>query len=155
MRVLLHPPTLAFPYAFTGPTASPPTDAGEGNPLLHMQLGPWVPPCVHFSWWFCPWELWGQRAVGWLVDIVLPMRLQTPLAPSVLSNTSIGSLCLVQQLAVSIWLCTSQALPEPLRRQLIRLLSASTCMFFCDWVILLRMILVPSISLHVSWSHCF
>jgi hypothetical protein len=47
-----------------------------------MQLEPWVPPCVLFGWWFSPWELWGV----WLIDIfVLPVGLQTPSAPSVLS----------------------------------------------------------------------
>jgi hypothetical protein len=28
--------------------ASPPIDAWQGHPLLHMQLEPWVPPCVLF-----------------------------------------------------------------------------------------------------------
>jgi hypothetical protein len=54
-------PTLAFPYtgalSFIGPRASPPIDAQQGHPLLHMQLEPWVSPCVLFSWWFSPWEL--------------------------------------------------------------------------------------------------
>ena len=27
--------------------------------LLHMQLEPWVLPCVLFGWWFNPGELWG------------------------------------------------------------------------------------------------
>jgi hypothetical protein len=67
--------------AFTGPRASSPTDAREGHPLLHLQPGPWVPPCVLFGWWFCPWELW-------VVDIVvLPIGLQISSAPSVLSLT--------------------------------------------------------------------
>ena len=48
-----------------------------------MQLEPWVPPCVLFGSWFSPWELWYL----WLVDIVLPMGLQTPSAPSVLPLT--------------------------------------------------------------------
>jgi hypothetical protein len=56
-------------------------------PLLHMQMEPWVPPCI--SWWFSPWELWGD----WLVNIVfLFMGLQTPSTPSVLSLTpSLGT----------------------------------------------------------------
>ena len=85
-----HSPTLGHP-AFTGPRASPPIDAWQGHPLLHMRLEPWVPPCVLFGWWFSPWELWGV----WLVDIVvLPMGLQTPSAPSVLPLTPpLGSLC--------------------------------------------------------------
>jgi hypothetical protein len=49
-----------------------------------------------------------------LADVVLPMGLQTPLAPSVLSLTPpLGAL-----LAESICLCICQALVEPLKRQL-------------------------------------
>ena len=60
-----HLTALAFPY--TGESslhkkkkASPPIDARQCHPLLHMQLEPWVPPCVIFGWWFSPWELWGD-----------------------------------------------------------------------------------------------
>jgi len=50
--------------------------------LVHIQLEPWVPPCVLFGLWFSPCELW----VVQLVDIVvLPIELQSPSAPSVLS----------------------------------------------------------------------
>jgi hypothetical protein len=63
---------LAFPtlrhQVFTGPRVSPPTDVQQGHSLLHMHLEPWVPPCVLFSWWFSPWELWRY----WLVRIVVP-----------------------------------------------------------------------------------
>jgi hypothetical protein len=68
IRMFPHPPIhfcfplLAFPLghrAFTGPRASPPFDVRQGHPLLHMQLEPWVTPCVLFGWWFSPWELWG------------------------------------------------------------------------------------------------
>jgi hypothetical protein len=48
-----HSPTLGH-LAFTGPRASPSIDARLGHPLLHMQLEPWVPPCVHFGWWLSP-----------------------------------------------------------------------------------------------------
>jgi hypothetical protein len=46
-----HPPTpsSSLPQAFTGPRSSPPTDAQQGRPLPHMQLEPWVPPCVLFG----------------------------------------------------------------------------------------------------------
>ena len=55
----------------------------------------------------------------WLVDIVLPMRLQILSAPSALPLTPpLGTLCSVQCLAVRIYLCICQALVEPLRRQL-------------------------------------
>jgi len=83
---------------------------------LHMQLEPWIPPCVLFVWWSSPWEFWGF----WLVNIVvLPIGLQTPSATSVLSlTTPLGTQFLVQWLAASIHLCICQALAEPLRRQL-------------------------------------
>ena len=76
----------AFPYTehwgFTGPRASPPTD--EWQAILCYIYG-WslcILPCVLFSCWFSLWELWGY----WLVHIVfLPMGLQTPSAPWVLS----------------------------------------------------------------------
>jgi hypothetical protein len=91
---------------------SPTTDARQCHPLLHMLH---IRPCVLFARWFSPWELWGV----WLADIVLPMGLQTPSAPSVLSLTPpSGTLCSVQWLAASICLCICQTLAEPLRRQL-------------------------------------
>jgi hypothetical protein len=69
----------------------------------------------------------------WLVDIiVLPVGLQIPSAPSVLSltptlGTPLGTPCLVQWLTVSICLCICQALTEPLRRQLYQ---AAVSMYF-------------------------
>jgi len=35
--------------AFIGPMASPPIDAGQWHPLLHMWLEPWVPQCLFIS----------------------------------------------------------------------------------------------------------
>ena len=89
----LHSPLLGH-QAFMGLRASPLIDARQGHHLLHMQLEPWVPPCVLFGWWFSPWELWGY----WLVHIVVPpMRLQTPSVPWVLFLVSpLGTLCTVQ-----------------------------------------------------------
>jgi hypothetical protein len=52
------PPILRH-RTFTGPRASLPTDDWLGHPLLHMQLEPWVPPCVFFGWWVSTRELWG------------------------------------------------------------------------------------------------
>jgi hypothetical protein len=49
---------LYFTGAFTEPRASPSIDKPQGHALLHMQLEPWVPPCVLFGWWFSPRELW-------------------------------------------------------------------------------------------------
>ena len=77
-----------------------------------MQLG----PCVLLWWWLSPWKLWGI----WLVDIVvLPMELQIPSTPSVLSLTALlGTPCSVQWLAASIHLCICKALAGCLGRQL-------------------------------------
>jgi hypothetical protein len=101
---------------FTGPRVSPPTDDQLGHPLLYMQLEPRVPPSVFFGSWFNPREL-GRY---WLVHIAVPpMELQTPSAPWILSlDPSLGTLCSVQWMAVSIHFRIGQALAEPLRRQL-------------------------------------
>jgi hypothetical protein len=64
-----HPPILGH-RTFTGPRSSPPIDDQQGQPLLHMQLEPQVPPCVFFDWWFNPKELWES----WLVHIEVPPR---------------------------------------------------------------------------------
>jgi hypothetical protein len=122
-------PVLAFPYighqAFTRRRASPFIDVPQGHPLQHMQLEPWVTPCLIFGWWFSHWELWGY----WLVHIAVPpMGLQTLSAPWVLSLApSLGTLCSVQWMA---WTSTSvivrhcQSLSGD---SYIRLLSANTC----------------------------
>jgi hypothetical protein len=121
-----HSPTLG---PFTRPRAFPLIDVPEDHPLLHIQLEPWVPLCVHFGWWFSPWELWRY----WLVDIDVPlMGLQIPSAPWVLSLAPpLQILCSVQWMAVCIHFCICQALAETLRRQLYqapvnKLLLAST-----------------------------
>uniref|UniRef100_A0A8C6GG33 Uncharacterized protein n=1 Tax=Mus spicilegus TaxID=10103 RepID=A0A8C6GG33_MUSSI len=63
--------------------------------------------------WY-PWELLGD----WLVDIVLPVELQSPSSPSVLLLTPLlETLHSVQWLAASIRLFICQALAGPLRRQ--------------------------------------
>jgi hypothetical protein len=71
---------------------------------------------MYFSLWLSLWEIYGVC----LVDIsVLPMGLQTPSAPSVLSLTPpLGALHSFHWLDVSICLCICQALAESLRRQL-------------------------------------
>jgi hypothetical protein len=101
---------------FRGPRASSPIDDCLGRPLLPMQLEPWVPPFVFFGWWFSTWELWGY----WLVYIfVPPMGQQTPAAPWVLSLApTLGTLCSIQWMSMSIHFYICQALAEPLRRQL-------------------------------------
>jgi hypothetical protein len=51
--------------------------------------------------------------------VVLPMGLQAPSAPLILSLApSLGTLCSVKWLAKRIHLCICQALAEPLKRQL-------------------------------------
>jgi len=109
-----HSPTLGH-RAFMGPRTSPPIDAQQGHPLLHMQLEPWVPACILFGWWFSLWELW----CVWLVDIVvvLPMGFQTSSVTSVLSLIPpLETLCSV---FVRLWQSLS-------RDSYIRLLSACT-----------------------------
>jgi hypothetical protein len=110
-----HSPILEH-RAFTGPRTSPPIDDRLGHPLLHMQLEPWVLLCVFFDWRFSLRKLCGY----WLVHIVVPPRgMQTPSAPWVLSLAPLlEALCSIQWMAVSIHFYTSQALAEPLRRQL-------------------------------------
>ena len=77
---------------------------GHGSLLVYSLVGGLVP---------------GSSVGIWLVDVVHPMGLQTPSAPSVLSLTPpLGTLCSVQWLAESIHFCICQALAEPLRRQL-------------------------------------
>jgi len=112
-----HLNALALSYIgktdFTGPRAFPPIDAGLCYSLPNMWLESWVPPCVLVVGGLVP----GSIGRVWLVDIVLPMVLQTPSTPSVFSLTSsLGSPCSVQWLAVSILICISRTLAEPLRR---------------------------------------
>jgi hypothetical protein len=104
-----HSPILGY-RTFPRPRASPPSDDQLGHPLLHVHLEPQVPLCAFFDWWFSPKELWGY----WLVHIdVPPMGLQPPsLAPS------LGTLCPIPWMTMSIHFCICQELTEPLRRQL-------------------------------------
>jgi len=85
------------------------------HPLLYMWLELWDPPCILFGWWFSLWELWGCL-VGWYC--CSPYGVATPSAPPVhsLTPSPLGSGCSVVWLAVSILICISQALAEPLRR---------------------------------------
>ena len=85
-----------------------------------MHLEPWVSPCVLTGCCFSPWELWRV----WLVDNVLPMRLQTLSPPSVLSLApSLGSPCSVWRLPSSILNCICMTLADPL----LVLLSSYNC----------------------------
>jgi hypothetical protein len=103
----------------------PPIDDRLGHTQLHIQLEPHVPPCVFFDWWFSSKELWGYRLVH---IVVLPMGLQTPSAPWVLSlDPSLGMI-------VSIYFCICQALTKALNRELYQ---APVTRFICYsvWVL--------------------
>ena len=64
---------------------------------------------VYSGWWFSPQELWRLL----LVNIVLPMGMQSPSALLVLSlNLPLGSLSSFHWLAVNICICVSQMLVE-------------------------------------------
>jgi hypothetical protein len=67
------------------------------------------------GWCFIAWELWSL----WLVDIVvLPMKVQTPSAPTILALTSsLESPHSIQCLAVYIRICIGLDLAKPLRGQ--------------------------------------
>ena len=100
-----HPPwpspTLEYQTS-SGPMVASPTDIQQGQPLPYIWPEPWVPPCVFFSWWSSPWELWGI----WPVDTYSSHRSATPSALSVPSLTPpLGSPLSVQWLAVNIHLC--------------------------------------------------
>jgi hypothetical protein len=70
-------PRIPFSSAIE-PTQNHRAPPRKGNSLIHIQLEPWINPCVLFGWWFSPWELSGV----WLVDtVVLPVGLQTTSAP--------------------------------------------------------------------------
>jgi hypothetical protein len=106
-----YPPTHsclpALVFSYTGHRTV--TDQGHLLSLMPDKailcyISGWSRENLHelFGWWFSLWELW----VFCLVDIVvLPIRLQTPSATSVLSlSPPLGTPCSVQWLAVSIHL---------------------------------------------------
>jgi len=134
--------------AFPGPRASLLIDAQQGHPLLHTQLELWVHSYVLLGWWFSPWEFWWV----WLVDIVvLPMELQTPSAPSVLSlNHHLETLCSVQWMTVSIPLCIFHVLAEPLRRQLYQ--APISKHFLTSAIVCLGLVSVYGIDVQVGQS---
>ena len=87
-----------------------------------------------------------------MVDIVSPMGLQTPSAPSVLSLTPpLGTLCSVQWLAASIHLCICQALADPLRRQLYQ---APVSMHFLAFTIVSAFGMDPQVGQSLDGLSC-
>ena len=86
-----HYPTMGH-WVFEGTRSSLPINVWQGYCLLHMQLEPWVPPCVLFDWWFSSCELWGI----WLVDIVVLPIVANPFSSiNHFSNSSIGDPMLI------------------------------------------------------------
>jgi hypothetical protein len=97
MKVLTQPPNqFSLPtwhspirgdQAFTGPRASPPIDAWQDHPLLHMWMEPWVPSFVLLGWWFNPWVLYGV----WIYcrssyEIANPFTSYIPLSTSFIGD---------------------------------------------------------------------
>jgi hypothetical protein len=79
-----------------------------------MYVEPWIPPSSLFGWWTSHWE----HRVVWLVDIVLPMGLQTPSIPLVLLPAPpLGSPSSVGWLAPSIHIWVGEVLGEPPKEQ--------------------------------------
>jgi len=122
--VLRHSPNLGK-RAFTEPRASPPIDARQCHPLLHMQLEPWVPTYLLFGWLCSPWEIWGWGLVCWY--FCSSYEVPNPFSPlSPFSNPSTGVPGSVWWLVASILIGIRKTLSEPLRRHPYQALSAST-----------------------------
>jgi hypothetical protein len=84
--------------------------------MLHMQLELWVPPWPSLVSGLVPKSSGGY---WWVHIVVPPMGLQTPSATWVICLApSLGTLCSVRWMAMSIHFCICQALAEPLKRQL-------------------------------------
>ena len=87
---------------------SSPTEARQSRPLLHMCPGIETSPCMLFGSWISLWELPGVQ-VSWYCcssyRVAIPLSTFSPSLTS-----SIG----VQSLAVSICICLSQMLLDPL-----------------------------------------
>jgi hypothetical protein len=93
MKVLTQPPIHALlPHCSSIPLSwsiKPPQDQVPSLPLKSDKAilsyiyvsEPWVPPCTLLGWCFSLWEHWVVRPA----DIVLPMGLQSPSAPPVLT----------------------------------------------------------------------
>jgi len=110
------------PYCSSIPlcwSIKPPQDQGPPLPMM---------PDKAILCYICSWShgfphvyslVPGSSGLGvQLVDIVLPMGLQFPSAPSVLPlGLPLGFLGSVQWLAMSMCICIGQALAEPLRGQ--------------------------------------
>jgi len=90
--------------------------SNKAHPLLHMGLERWIAHVYYLDGDLVLGNLWGV----WLVDIVvLPIGLHAPSVTPVLSLTPpLGTLFLVQWLAISICLYIFRPLSKPLRKEL-------------------------------------
>ena len=87
---------------------------------------------------------------GLFIFLFLLWGLQTPSAPWVLSlATSLGTLCSVQWMAMSIHFCICQALAEPVRRQLYQ---APVSMLLLASAIVSGLVIVNGMDLQVGQS---
>jgi hypothetical protein len=107
-----HFPTLGH-QASIGLGASSFTEARQWSNLLHRCLDPQTSPCM--CWWLSVWALLGIR-VRWhcwpSYGVANPFSSFSPYP-----NSSLGVPDLCQCLAVSICICVSQLLVDPLRGQ--------------------------------------
>jgi hypothetical protein len=110
MRVLPYPPIhshlTALEFLYTGTSIEPSQDQGPLLPLMTNKailcyICDWSHGSLHvYSLVGC--LVSGHSGGFWLVDVVVvPMGLQTPSDPSVLSPTPLGTLCSVPWLASS------------------------------------------------------
>ena len=111
MRIFLHPLTYSGLIAQASPYARASNlHRTKGLPSYWCQIRlssatyvfSVMDPSMYTFWWFSLWELWMVQ----FVDIVLPIGLQFPSAPSVLLLAlPLGSPCSVLWLTVSICIC--------------------------------------------------
>jgi hypothetical protein len=119
MLPLTHSSLPVLAFLFTGPRASPPIDVQPGHPVLHMQLEPWVSPCVLFGWWFRPWELRGGGVsrgvlIGWYC--CSSYKIANPFSSFTLSPNSSIRVPMLSPM-VGCHICIGQALAELLKGQ--------------------------------------
>jgi hypothetical protein len=103
-----QPPSLVHQVS-TGLGTSFPTEARKGS--LYV-LGQWPSPCILFGSWLSVWELWVSLWCWPSCGVAISFMFFSPS-----SNSPIECPTSVQWLAVSMFICFSQLLAEPLRGQ--------------------------------------